>query len=241
MIYFAPKSNQFKMKKLLLLTLIFATSNFYSQNHLEELSYEDTQNSDVFRGIKNGTTLSAYIAADGSKLKVGDTLVIGNPTGSTTNTTAVGGANTFGGAKARSKSKASFSNIIMGRPAGVGNILNAMSGEGPSNAGQEMQGEIVVISELKVNHKGSRKKPLALQILLGEPNGRAFGINKYMSVTDYEKAVLAGEIKSINAPLTREEAIAKLKESKDLLDLGIIEEAEYEQLKAELTPIITNQ
>lgn len=104
-----------------------------------------------------------------------------------------------------------------------------------------MQGEIVVISELKVSHKGSRKKPLALQILLGEPNGRAFGINKYMSVTDYEKAVLAGEIKSINAPLTREEAIAKLKESKDLLDLGIIEEEEYEILKAELTPIIINQ
>ncbi|MGM0934593.1 MAG: hypothetical protein ACQEWD_14235 [Bacteroidota bacterium] len=228
------------MKKLLLLAFIFATSNFYAQKHLEELSYEDSQNSDVFRSIKNGTTLSSYIAADGSLLKLGDTLVIGTPSGSTTNTTAVGGANTFGGAKARSKSKASFSSIIMGRPAGVGNILNALSGEGSSNAGQEMQGEIVVISELKVSHKGSRKKPLALQILLGEQNGRAFGINKYMSVTDYEKAVLAGEIKSINAPLTRDEAIAKLKESKELLDLGIIEETEYEQLKVELTPVITN-
>jgi len=61
-----------------------------------------------------------------------------------------------------------------------------------------------------------------------------------MSVTDYEKSVLAGEIASLNAPLNRGEAIAKLKESKELLDLGVIEAADYETLKAELTPIIIN-
>jgi len=226
------------MKKILLITFLFAASNIFSQTDLPELSYDDSQNSDVFRGIKNNTTLSKYIAADGSVLKLGDTLKIGTPSGSTTNTTAVGAGKTFGAAKARSKSHSTFSTIIMGRPAGVGNIMNALNGEGPSNAGQEMQGEVVIISELSVSHKGSRKKPLALQILLGEPNGRAFGINKYMSVTDYEKAVLAGEITSLNAPLNRDEAIAKLKESKDLLDLGVIEAADYEALKEELTPII---
>jgi len=42
----------------------------------------------------------------------------------------------------------------------------------------------------------------------------------------------------LNAPLTREEAIAKLKESKDLLDLGLLTQPEYEKLKQELTPII---
>lgn len=226
------------MKKFLLITICLTALSTFGQKHLEELSFEDSQNSSIFREIKNNTTLTRYIAEDGSVLTVGDTLKIGVPSGSTTNTTAVGGARTFGGAKARSKSKSTFSTIIMGRPAGVGNILNAMSGEGPSNAGQDMQGEVVIISEMSVSHKGSRKKPLALQILLGEPNGRAFGINKYMSVTDYEKAVLAGEIKSLNAPLTRDEAIAKLKESKDLLDLGVIEEEDYEALKEELTPII---
>lgn len=226
------------MKQFLLFTICLTSLNTFGQKHLAELSYEDSQNSAIFSDIKNNTTITKYIAADGSVLTVGDTLKIGEPSGSTSNTTAVGGGSTFGAAKARSKSKSSFATIIMGRPAGVGNILNAMNGEGPSNAGQDMQGEVVVISEMSVSHKGSRKKPLALQILLGEPNGRAFGINKYMSVTDYEKAVLAGEIRSLNAPLTRDEAIEKLKESKDLLDLGIIEDAEYELLKAELTPII---
>ncbi|WP_320019482.1 hypothetical protein [Labilibaculum manganireducens] len=52
------------------------------------------------------------------------------------------------------------------------------------------------------------------------------------------KSSLVGEIKSLNTPLTRVEAIAKLKESKDLLDLGLLEQSAYEKIKQELTPII---
>ena len=229
------------MKKLLLIVFLFTISKNFAQDNLEALTYNDTQNIDVYHDIRNRTTISKYTAADGSVLKVGDTLKIGIPAGSSTNTTAVGAANGFGAAKARSKTKSSFSTIIMGKPAGFGNVMNALGGEGPSNASQEMQGEVVLISEMSVFHKGSKKKPLAVQILLGEPHGRAFGINKYMSVTDYEKSVLAGEIKSLNAPLTREEAIAKLKESKDLLDLGVMSEEDYNKLKEELTPIIMDK
>jgi hypothetical protein len=192
----------------------------------------------VFEEIQNNTKVSKYTSADGSVLELGDTLVVGIPKGSTTLTTAAGAGNTFGVAKAKSKTQDSFATIIMGRPAGVGSVLNAMAGEAPVNAGANMQGESVIISEMKVVHKGSKKKPLELVVLLGEPNGRAFGIYKYMSVTDYEKAVLSGEIRSLNAPLTREEAIAKLKESKDLLDLGLLAQPEYDKIKLELTPII---
>ncbi len=229
------------MKFILTSFFIFTAVIVFGQKELDELTYADCQDSRVFQEIKNYTTILKYTAADGSVLLLGDTLIIGVPTGSTTNTTVVGAGNNVAVAKARSNTKSSFSNIIMGRPAGVGNIINAMGGEAPVNAGPEMQGEVVVVSEMKVFHKGSRKKPLALQVLLGEPNGRAFGINKYMSITDFEKAVLAGEIKSTNAPLTREEAIAKLKESKDLLDLGIISQVEYDNLKEELTPIILQE
>lgn len=38
--------------------------------------------------------------------------------------------------------------------------------------------------------------------------------------------------------ITREEAIAKLKESKDLLDLEMISQEEYDKIKTDLTPII---
>lgn len=226
------------MKKLLFAITVLMTTSAFSQNQLNELTFNDCENSGVFEEINNNTKILKYTSADGSVLELGDTLVIGTPSGSITSTTAVGAGHTVGAAKARSRTQSNFTTIIMGRPAGVGSIINAMNGEAPENASANMQGEIVVISEMRVSHKGSKKKPLQLTILLGEPNGRAFGIFKNMSVLDYEKAVLAGEIKSLNAPMTREEAIAKLKESKDLLDLGILKESDYEKIKQEMTPII---
>ena len=41
--------------------------------------------------------------------------------------------------------------------------------------------------------------------------------------------------------MTKEEAIAKLKETKELLDLGMIKQEDYDKLKLELTPIIMKQ
>jgi len=38
--------------------------------------------------------------------------------------------------------------------------------------------------------------------------------------------------------MTREEAIAKLKEAKDLFDLDMMSQDEYDALRKELTPII---
>jgi hypothetical protein len=51
-----------------------------------------------------------------------------------------------------------------------------------------------------------------------------------------EKAIIGGEIET--SVLTREQAIAKLKESKDLLDLEMMTQEEYDKIKTELTPII---
>lgn len=229
------------MKKLFFILVVFTATNSFAQKQIKELTFDDCQNSSVFQKIKNNTEILKYTAADGSVLEIGDTLIIGTPAGSMTSTTVAGAGNTLRVGKARSRTKSSFTTIIMGRPAGVGSIMSAMSGEAPENANASMQGEIVIISQMKVIHKGSKKKPLELTILLGEPNGRAFGINKYMSVIDYEKSVLAGEIRSTNAPMTRDEAIAKLKESKDLLDLGVIKQTEYEKIKNQLTPIIINK
>lgn len=226
------------MKKLITLLFILFITNIFSQTIIQELTFEQTQDPNFFENISNNTKVLKYKAADNSVFALGDTLVIGTPSGSITTTTAAGAGNTFGVAKANSRTKSNFQTIIMGRPAGVASIMSAMAGEAPQNADASMQGEIVVVAEMKVVHKGSKKKPLELIILLGEPNGRAFGINKYMSVVDYEKSVLAGEIRSLHRPMTRDEAIVKLKESKDLLDLGIISQEDYNNLKEKLTPII---
>jgi hypothetical protein len=53
---------------------------------------------------------------------------------------------------------------------------------------------------------------------------------------ELEQSIKFGEIES--TILSREQAISKLKEAKDLLDLGLITPEEYEKIKNELTPII---
>ena len=60
-------------------------------------------------------------------------------------------------------------------------------------------------------------------------------------LTAFSTAFGLGELKNPNAPLTRKEAIAKLKESKDLLDLGMLTQEEFDALRKELTPIIMNK
>ncbi|MHC1779814.1 MAG: hypothetical protein AB9922_06205 [Bacteroidales bacterium] len=227
------------MKKLFTLLLLAVSGSLFAQSEIEKLTFEESQNSEVFRNIKNNTKVLSYVASDGSVLKLGDTLIIGEPTGTATSTVVIGGGeNSVGIGRANSKSKSVFATILMGKQIGFGTYISTMGEDGGETAKAKMQGEIVVIADMRVYHKGSSKKPLALAVLLGEPNGRAFGLYKYMSVNDYEKSILTGEIKSKNAPLTREQAIAKLKEAKDLLDLGLMDAAAYEKLKEELTPII---
>jgi len=63
------------------------------------------------------------------------------------------------------------------------------------------------------------------------------GMSRYYY--DYEKALSVGEI--VSNVMTREMAITKLKESKDLLDLDMMTLEEYEAIKKELTPIIMNK
>ena len=78
-------------------------------------------------------------------------------------------------------------------------------------------------------------------MVLGEINGRAFGANKYMSVMDAELALESGEILLLNRKMTRDEAIAKLREAKELMDIEMMSKEEFEQLKKELAPIIKEQ
>ena len=126
----------------------------------------------------------------------------------------------------------------MGRPAGFGVV---MSGQDTPMAGINLSKEVVLVKEMKTYHKGSKKKPLNVQIILGEINGRAFGINKYLSVMNTELAIESGEIFLKNRKMTRDEAIAKLKEAKELLDLEMMSQEDYDALRKELSPIIMNK
>jgi len=55
---------------------------------------------------------------------------------------------------------------------------------------------------------------------------------------DYENAIEAGEIIDPYGTMSRQQAIDKLKESKELLDLQVITQEEYDAIKEELTKYI---
>ena len=65
--------------------------------------------------------------------------------------------------------------------------------------------------------------------------------HKRITVIDIEKAFSLGEVINPVQKLNREEAIKKLKEAKDLYELDLMSKSEYEKLRLELTPIITNK
>ena len=224
------------MKNLIfsLIALLSFTFSYSQKQPIEKLSYEQTQDIDFFRSIKNNTPVVEYIISDKNSIKAGDTLVIGNPTSSVSSSrynTVTKNVNT--------SSNAAFEFVKLGRPGGFGSIMSAAGGDLDANKlTSNYSGDLVLIDEMKTSHKGGKKKPLTLILVLGELNGGSFGINKFISTNDFELAYNNGEIYLQNRMMTREEAIAKLKEAKDLFDLDIMSEEEYNKIKDELTPII---
>jgi hypothetical protein len=177
----------------------------------QTISYDDTQNIEYTATIANGTDFDSYKTKAGTVLKIGDKLIIGRPS---TNTNL-------------------FTYILLGRFS-LGSALLATPQAAPGN----ITAEEVVIDKISVQHsKMSRKSPLNMFVYV---RNKKFpeSINS-RTIGDYDKAVELGEVINLNDPPTREQAIMKLKESKELFELGVITQAKYDSMRAVLAPIIT--
>jgi len=232
-------------KTITFLTILLSIIRINAQEDINLLTYTNTQDINFFNSIKNGAQVKEYITTSKNSVKVGDTLILGSPTSQETNTRTYAGSygNQLRGgvAQSRSTSKKTYEFVKMGRPAGFGSIMNAMSGDAQIMADNSFKNTTVVVNEMKTYHRGSKNKPLYVVMVLGEINGRAFGINKFLSVMDTELAIESGEILLKNRKMTRDEAIAKLKEAKELMEIDMITKEDFDKLKTELAPIITNK
>ena len=81
-------------------------------------------------------------------------------------------------------------------------------------------------------------RPATIVVDFSKKDGSNLGLGKLGNTFNLERAISLGELINPNAPLTREQAIAKLKEAKDLVELEMMSKEDFEALKAELTPII---
>jgi len=77
---------------------------------------------------------------------------------------------------------------------------------------------------------------LDVEMYIRNPDAKGLASYKYLTISD--DSFLNGEVINPNKLMTREEAIAKLKEAKDLMDLGLISEDEFKALRSELQPLI---
>ncbi|MGM8360487.1 hypothetical protein ACSV4D_01075 [Flavobacterium sp. ARAG 55.4] len=229
-------------KTITFFTIFLSIITMYAQEDINLLTYENTQDINFFSSIKSGSQVKEYLTTSKNSVKIGDTLVLGVPTSQEMNTRTYSGSygtKARGGVgQSRSTSKKTYEFVQMGRPAGFGSIMTAMGGDAQNMADNSLKNTTVVVKEIKTYHRGSKNKPLYVIMVLGEINGRAFGINKYLSVMDTELAIESGEILLKNRKMTRDEAIAKLKESKELMEIDMMSKDEFEKLKTELTPII---
>jgi hypothetical protein len=232
------------MKKIITLFTItlLAIFNLSAQREIDSLTYEDTRNIEFFKNIKNRTLVKKYRTINDNVIRIGDTVVLGNPTNqelsSKTYAGSYGNKARGGISKTRSTTKKTYEFVKMGRPAGFGSIITAMNGDAQVMASNSLKNTTAIVTEIKAHHRGSKKKPLYLIMVLGEMNGKAFGINKYLSVMDTELAIESGEILLKNRKMTREEAILELKEAKELIGIDMMSKEEFEKLKKKLRPII---
>ena len=200
------------MRQFIIIIFAISTHLVVAQDQIDfvSLTYDETQNIEFASNLRNGMTCREYLCKNGAILKVGDRLVIGRP----------------------SIKADQFSQIYLGKITFGKAILIT-----PTPLAAEYQAEEIVIDKIFVYHtKANRESPVFISVHARDP--KVADIASGRTVFDLEKALLIGEIINPNAPMTRQQAIEKLKESKELLDLQIISQSQYDSIKAELSSII---
>ena len=94
-----------------------------------------------------------------------------------------------------------------------------------------LEGKVVEISNFQTFKQVAFQGKVYLSI-------KGFGLIPVL--IDYEKALETKEISNSKEPLSKSQALLKLKEAKEMLELGVISQDEYNKLLDELKPILKN-
>jgi len=222
------------MLKNLIFVIIFLFPIF-SFAQKDSITFNQTQDIQFAKQYKNDTEIDFYTTKDGLKISIGDTLTIG---------------------KAIINRKRYFINDVFTYIV-VGNTRSTNKTEF-TPLPHKYNGRKVIVKSIFVTHErlngykfwsNRNNRPLYVSIFVRNPHvklkSRGGLLNKLSysrkTILDIEKALSSGEIVNKYAPLTREEAILKLKESKNLLDLDFLSQESYDSLRNKLSPIILDK
>jgi hypothetical protein len=172
------------------------------------LTFQETQDINIVSNYKDNDKIEKYVMKNGSEIKEGTTLKFGAP---------LLGEN-------------GFQHCFMGEQLPGNSLLSA-----PQPLKKDFMDEEVIVTKITVAHSDrSKNSPLIVIVYVENPNRWP----KKRTIVDIEKAIASGEVKNEFAEMSKEEAMAKLKEAKDLLELEIISQSQYDALKEKLSPII---
>lgn len=208
------------MKKALALGILFFSTLTICGQSLDTLFVKSCQDITWTSLYRNSDRFNTIKLDDDSTLNLEGIIKIGRPSG--TNTSQVVNSGLF---NSTVQQQNNFSYLMLGRMgmAAMGGITYL-----PEN----LKGLDAKIIEIKIVHSGFSRNSLASPVLILEINGVT------VSVLNYKLAFENGELINPNRPMNRSEAIAVLKEQKDLFDLGMITKEQFEAKKEELGKFI---
>ena len=192
--------------------------NTFNNKFIKTISYDEIRKTPLLR-YRNTLRTNEYINKDGVSFKVGDTIVIGKPSNNN---------NLEGSTLVKGATNNNFSYI------GLGSGISMFMGGGLM-ANEMMIGNRGKIVEIKMFREGSKNlyKPFAT---LHRLNGSWLSFKRDAKI-NIDLAFESGEILKYGY-ITRAQAIAKLKEAKELLDLELIDREEYDAKKKKLSKFI---
>ena len=196
--------------------------NAKSQNNNDDrvISYEQLMDVESGKSLSTMKNYSVYKTKNDSKISIGDTLKLGKPFGDNTRYD-----------KSFGKEYRGFTYIIEGTP--LGGIF--LASDGMPLLAQKFQDSEVIVKQMNIYYsKVFGKSKMLLREIVVDPDE----LIGNRTVYDFEGALETGEVINPKAPLTKEQAIKKLKGYKELLDLELIYKEDYDKHKKELTPII---
>jgi hypothetical protein len=211
-------------KKILLIAIaIIFNLNLYSQKKttIDTLKLENFKLEDLSE-YKNKIEVGTLILEDKTIITKGSKLIVGQPS----NPVNVNN-NVYNGMKVANTS-IDFTYVF----ADKFSVFGSMAAVALSS---NWKGTEILVDEI-IMYKSGKTYSFVVNFLKSDGTNVAMG--KYGNIRSLIETFKNGEIENPNRGMTREEAIKKLKESKDLLDLEMITLEEYNKIKEKLTPII---
>jgi hypothetical protein len=205
-----------KNRITILMTLMLVGFCFGQKKQtIDTLSLEDARSFNT-KNYKQKATVKVLVLPDGVILKKGETLIMGKPSNSDHDKVE--------------NTASKFTQLYGDRH---GPFINDACKGGLSVGWSNTE---IVIDEIILHRK---RKDIIVNFKL--KNGGKVCSGDYGHIINLQKALNRRELVSLNAPMSKDDAMKKLLEAKNLMELEVITKEEYEALVAKLKPILTGK